>query len=265
MSIRESYAHGTPSWIDLMTTDPAGAQEFYGALFGWEYEASPIPEESGGGEYIMASKNGHAACGMGQQNPEQVEMGIPPTWATYITVSDIEAAAGKVEGAGGSVMAPVMEVMEAGHMAVVVDPTGAVVCMWQANQHIGSEIVNEHGAMIWNELITDNMEAAAPFYKAVIDMDTEDQDMGGGQIYTTFKIGEDMVGGMLPPPMEGIPNHWTVYFAIDDMDAAVATVNDKGGSLMGEPFHVPGVGHMAAVSDPQGAGFMLMQPEGETN
>jgi len=265
MSVRESYKQGTPSWFDLMTTDPAGAQEFYGALFGWQYEANPIPEEGGGGEYIMVSKNGHSVAGMGQQNPEQVEMGIPPMWTTYITVDDLEAAVGKVEGAGGSVMAPPMEVMEAGHMAVVVDPTGAVVCLWQANMHVGAGLVNEHGAVIWNELITDDMEAAAAFYKGVLGMDTEDQDMGGGQSYTCFKVGDDMVGGILPPPMEGIPNHWTVYFATDDMDASVATVNEKGGSVMGEPFHVPGVGHMAAVSDPQGAMFMLMQPEGPTD
>ena len=262
MSIRESYTHGTPSWVDLMTTDPVAAQDFYGGLFGWEFETSPTPD---GQEYTMASKSGHAAAGMGQQNPEQVEMGIPPMWNTYITVADIEAAAGKVEGAGGSVMMPPMAVMDAGHMAVVVDPAGAVVCMWQAGQHIGSEIVNEHGALIWNELITDNMEAVTPFYKAVFDLDTEDQDMGGGQSYTTFKVGDDMVGGMLPPPMEGIPNHWTTYFAVDSVEDAVATVSDKGGSLMGEPFHVPGVGHMAAVQDPQGAMFMLMQPEGGTD
>lgn len=265
MSIRESYKQGTPSWVDLMTTDPAGAQEFYGALFGWEYDVNPVPDEAGGGEYIMVTKNGHSAAGMGQQNPEQVEQGIPPMWTTYITVDDIEAATGKVEGAGGSVMAPVMEVMEAGHMSVVVDPTGAVLCLWQANQHIGCEIVNEPGALIWNELITDNMEAAAPFYKAVLDMDTQDQDMGGGQTYTCFMASGDMVGGMLPPPMDGIPNHWTVYFAVADMDDAVATVNEKGGTVMGEPFHVPGVGRMAAIADPQGATLMIMQPEGETN
>lgn len=162
-------------------------------------------------------------------------------------------------------MAPPMEVMEAGHMAVIVDPTGAVVCLWQANQHVGSELVNEHGALIWNELLTDDIETATTFYKAVFGLDTEEQDMGDGMIYTLLKVGDDMVAGVMPPPMEGMPNHWSVYFAVDDMDAAVATVHENGGTVMGEPFHVPGVGHMAAVADPQGAMFMLMQPEGPTD
>lgn len=256
MPIRESYSHGTPSWIDLMTTDPASAQEFYGALFGWEFETNPTPD---GQEYIMARKDGHAAAGMGQQSPEQVEMGIPPMWNTYIAVADIEAAVGKVEGAGGSVMMPPMQVTDAGHMAVVVDPSGAVVCMWQANQHIGAEIVNEPGTLTWNELITNDIESAAPFYKAVFDLDTEEQDMGGGMIYTLLKSGDDMMGGMLPPPMEGIPNHWTVYFAVAEIDATTARATEMGGGAMGEVIDIPGVGKMIPIQDPQGALFMVMQ------
>lgn len=262
MPVRESYTHGTPSWVDLMTTDPAAAADFYGALFGWDFQTSPTPD---GQEYTMASKDGHAAAGMGQQNPEQVEMGIPPMWNTYITVDDIETAVGKVEGAGGSVMMPTMEVMEAGHMAVVVDPAGAVVCMWQAGQHIGSEVVNEHGALIWNELITNDLESSGGFMKAVFDLDTQEQEMPGGMIYTLFMSGEETVGGMMPPPQEGIPNHWAVYFAVSDIDSAKATALEQGGSTMGDVIDVPEVGKMLPIIDPQGAMFMLMQPAGETN
>ncbi|MGI9607398.1 MAG: VOC family protein [Acidimicrobiales bacterium] len=260
MPTRESYDHGTPSWVDLMTTDPAGAQAFYGEIFGWDFEDNPTPD---GQVYTMASKGGRSAAGMGAQPPEQIEMGIPPMWNTYLTVDDIAAAAGKAEGAGGSVMMPPMEVMEAGSMAVVVDPSGAVVCMWQPGQHIGCEVVNEHGALIWNELLTDNIEAAAPFYNALFGLNTSEVDMGGGMMYTLLECGEAQVAGMMPPPMEGIPNHWSTYFAVDDADATVAKIQELGGSVMGPAFDVPGVGRMAAIQDPQGANFMIMQPEAQ--
>lgn len=257
MSVETSYEHGTPSWVDLMTTDPAGAQEFYGGLFGWDFEANPTPD---GQVYIMASLRGKSAAGMGQQQQEQVDMGIPPMWNTYITVSDIEETVGKTEGAGGSVMMPPIEVMDAGHMAVVVDPTGGVVCMWQANEHIGAEIRAEHGALAWNELITDNLEAAASFYKALFGLDTQEQDMGEGNIYTLLMRGEDMVAGMLPPPMEGMPNHWAVYFQVDDIDATVAKAEASGGSSMAPIMDIPSVGRIAALQDPQGANFLVIQP-----
>lgn len=257
MPVRESYEHGTPSWIDLSTTDPDAAQAFYGPLLGWDFETNPTPE---GGKYTMASRKGKTTAGMMQQPAEQAQMGIPSLWNTYITVDDINAAVGKVEGAGGSVMMPPMEVMDAGSMAVVVDPSGAVVCMWQANQHIGSELVNEPGALIWNELITDNGDAAKPFYQEVFGLGIIDQDMGEGNVYSMLTQGETPIAGVMPPPMEGMPNHWSVYFAVEDADAAVAKATELGGTVLGEVMDVPSVGRMVPIQDPQGAVFVAMQP-----
>ncbi len=254
MSTRTSYAEGTPSWTDLSTTDPDGARAFYGALFGWEFDANPVPD---GGEYIMATLHGKSAAGMMQQRPEQAAMGLPSLWNTYITVEDLAATVAKVEGAGGTVMQPPMDVMDAGHMAVIVDPAGAVVALWQANQHIGSEIVNEPGAMSWNELITDDAGAALPFYKQVLGMDATGQDMGDGRTYTTFMVGENMVGGMLPPPMEGMPNHWSVYFAVEDIEETIAKATELGGQAMPILDIMPG--RISAIIDPQGATFIAIQ------
>ncbi len=258
MPVRESYDHGTPSWIDLSTSDPDGAQSFYGPLMGWDFEANPTDQ---GGEYIMASRNGKSTAGLMQQGPEQAAMGIPPLWNTYITVDDVDEAVGKVEAAGGSVTMPSMQVMDSGTMAVVLDPSGAVVCMWQANQHIGSELVNETGALIWNELITDNPEAAKPFYQSVFGLGVTDQDMGNGTVYSMLTLGDIPIAGVMPPPMEGMPNHWSVYFAVDDADATAAKAAELGGTVLGEVFEVPTVGKMVPIQDPQGAVFMAMQPE----
>lgn len=255
MPTRTEYAQGTPSWIDLSTTDPGAAQSFYGPLMGWSFDTNPTPE---GGEYTMATLDGKAAAGMMQQQPEQAKMGIPSLWNTYITVDDVAAAAGRVEEAGGSVMMPPMEVMDAGHMSVVVDPSGAVVCLWQPVESIGCEIVNEPGALCWNELVSDNVAAAVPFYKSVLGIDSAEQDIGGPDPYTMFMVGDAPVGGAMAPPMEGIPNHWSVYFAVGDTEATVAQATELGGTIIAPPFDTP-VGLMAGIQDPTGATFSVIQ------
>ncbi|NNE11442.1 MAG: VOC family protein [Ilumatobacter sp.] len=256
MTVRTSYQHGTPSWIDLSTSDPDAARKFYGALFGWEFDVNPTDQ---GGDYIMARKGEHAAAGMMQQQPEQAAMGIPPMWNTYVTVDDIEATVGEVEGAGGSVMMPPMQVMEAGHMAVIADPTGAVVCLWQAEQHIGSEVVNEPGALCWNEVMTNDVPTASAFYSQLFGWGTDEMDMGEMGTYTVYMLGEDAIaGGTGLPPVEGVPPHWGTVFAVADCDATLEAVTANGGQVMAGPFDTP-VGRSGACADPQGATFQIIQ------
>ncbi len=250
-----SYAHGTPSWLDLSSSDPDASRAFYGELFGWEFEENPT---DGGGSYIMATKGGKAAAGMMQQAPEQAEMGIPPMWNSYVTVDDIEDATSRATEAGGSVMMPTMDVMDAGRMAVIVDPTGAIVCLWQAKEHIGSEVVNEHGALTWTELITPDVDSAAAFYGAVLGWGAESMDMGEGDIYTLFTNEGEQIAGAMPPPMEGIPTHWGVYFAVDDCDATVAAAQGLGASVLNPPTDGP-PGRWAVLADPSGATFSVIQ------
>ncbi len=255
MPTRTEYQHGTPSWIDLSTSDVDASRAFYGPVFGWDFEANPTDQ---GGEYVMARKGEHAAAGIMQQQPEQAAMGIPPMWNTYITVDDVAATVEQVDGAGGSVMMPPMPVMDAGTMAVVVDPTGAVVCLWQADQHIGSEVVNEHGALCWNEVITPDVPAATAFYGALFGWGTETMDMGEQGEYTVFMLGEHGVAGAMNPPIDGIPPHWGTVFAVDDIDATLQAVTDAGGTVVAGPFDTP-VGRSGACTDPQGASFQIIQ------
>jgi predicted enzyme related to lactoylglutathione lyase len=209
----------------------------------------------------MASLSGSTAAGMMQQSPEQAEMGLPSLWNTYFTVDDIAATVRQVEEAGGSVMMPPMAVMDAGHMAVMVDPTGAVACLWQPGQHIGCEIVNEPGALIWNELVTSDPERALRFYADLFDVGTMEQDMGTDQPYRMLTVGDEPIAGAMASPMEGMPNMWSVYFAVSDLDEALATTTELGGSVVVPAFEAPGVGRMAGIADPTGAMSMLMQPE----
>jgi predicted enzyme related to lactoylglutathione lyase len=251
MPERTSYAQGTPSWVDLPTTDQAAAKAFYAGLFGWTYDDQPMDE---GQIYSLALLRGQQVAAISPQPPTMV--GAPPMWNTYIAVDSVDEATAKVEAAGGKVAMAPFDVMDAGRMAFVIDPAGAAVALWQANQHIGATLVNEPGTVIWNELITTDPGVVA-FYTSVLGLTTSTMDMGAGE-YTLFEVDGQMVGGTTAPQMPGVPNHWHVYFEVADADAAVAKVADLGGAVMAEPFDTP-VGRMALISDPQGAMFSIIK------
>ena len=256
MSVRSSYAQGTPNWVDLQTTDQPAAKAFYTGLFGWDYDDQPMSEASDAPVYSMAKLGGQYVAAIAPQSPDLAAAGAPPTWNTYLAVDSVDDAAARADAAGGEVLMEPFDVMDSGRMAFVADTSGAPVALWQANQHIGATLVNEPGALTWNELITTD-PAAARFYEQVLGLTTSTMDMGGG-VYTLFEAGGKQVGGSTQPPMEGVPNHWHVYFAVADTDAAAARAAELGGSVVVEPFDTP-AGRIALVTDPQGGAFSVIQ------
>src|SRR6202045_5319448 len=160
MPVRTSYAQGTPNWVDIQTTDQAAAKAFYAGLFGWTYDDQPMPQ---GPVYSMATLGGHLVAAIAPQSPEMAAAGAPPMWNTYLAVDPVDDAVAKVEAAGGQVAMQPFDVMDAGRMAFVMDPSGAAVAFWQANQHIGATLVNEPGTVTWNELIS-NDPSVTKFY-----------------------------------------------------------------------------------------------------
>jgi hypothetical protein len=181
-------------------------------------------------------------------------------WNTYIAVDDVDGAVEKVGPAGGQVLMPPFDIGDAGRMSFVADPTGAAVGLWQANQHIGATLVNEPGAVIWNELITDNPGSALAFFEAVVGLTHSTMEMAPGQAYRLLKVGGADVGGCMEPPMAGVPNHWHVYFAVEDADATAAKAAAEGGQVAVEPFDIPSVGRSAVLADPEGAMFSVLTP-----
>ena len=254
MPVRTAYLQGTPNWVDLQTTDQDAAKAFYGGLFGWTYDDQPMAP---GAVYSMAKLGDEAVAAIAPQSPEQAAAGAPPMWNTYLAVDSVDGVAAKVEAAGGQLAMAPFDVMDAGRMAFVIDPSGAAVALWQANNHIGATLVNEPGTVTWNELVTTDPSAAV-FYEQVLGLTTSKMDMGAGE-YTLFEAGGQQVGGAAPSQMPDVPNHWHLYFAVGDADATAAKVTELGGSVLAEPFDTP-VGRIALVRDPQGAVFSIIKP-----
>jgi uncharacterized protein len=249
MVTRDSaWPSGTPCWVDLGVDDIARASAFYSGLFGWDIQAGP-PEAGG---YTMCRKNGLAVAGLG---PRQG----PTAWNVYIATGDADETAARITAADGKFLMPPMDVMDVGRMGLASDPAGAVFGIWQARAHTGFGLANEPGSVCWNENFSRDLDGNKAFYHAVFGYaygDMPDPDFR----YATLKIDGREVGGIgelgAGFPTE-VPAHWSTYFAVEDIDTAVATVAAAGGGVTREPWDTP-YGRMAVVSDDQGAVFSLM-------
>jgi predicted enzyme related to lactoylglutathione lyase len=254
MTERTSYEPGTPSWVDLSTSDPAAAREFYGGLFGWEaVDAGPV-EETGG--YAMFTLRGKLVAGLGPlMDPNQ-----PQVWSTYISTDDADAAVRRARDAGAQVIVEPMDVMDAGRMAFVAHPAGGFVGLWQPGQHKGAQLVNEPGALTWNQLHTRDREGTAAFYGAVFGWTLGD--FGGTPVWN---LGESTVGGVMDMPPgspDELPPFWMTIFSVADADESAAKAASLGGQVVSPPSDLPGIGRFALLTDPQGVYFAIIAAAG---
>lgn len=255
-----AVAHGTRvnkvAWVDLASSDAAGAREFYSKLFGWKAEVNPDPQYGG---YALAKleDGGEDVAGIGPtQSPDQ-----PTAWSVYIGTDDADALGEKVKAAGGTVVAPAFDVGPLGRMAVFQDPSGAFISAWQPSG-MGSFRTHDAGTFTWAELSARGVDKAIPFYEEVFGWTAKTSPMAEGQPpYTEFHLGEHDIAGAqemnAAAPAE-MPSYWMVYFHVDDVDGSYKRALDAGGHEMMAPDDFPG-GRFAIVSDPQGAMFGLLK------
>ena len=248
MGKRTNYPTGTFSWVDLATSDPDGAKAFYGALFGWDYDDNPIGD---GAVYSMARRDGkNVAALFGSDQP--------PHWNCYVTVASADDAAARAGDAGGTVLQEAFDVMDVGRMAVVADPAGAVLNLWEPRASLGAELVNTPGAMTWNDLLTPDPEDAARFYGELFGWTfTAIPGAGGYQVIANDGRSN---GGIMPIDPNGpnahTPPSWMPYFGHEDLERAIGEAEALGGRRLNGPVKMP-AGSIAVLGDPQGAVFAL--------
>ena len=276
MAERDGYIPGVPCWVDTSQPDPEAAVVFYRGLFGWELEDA-MPAGAPGSYFIGRIRGGDvAAIGSIPEGASPVAM-----WNTYVWVADADEIAAKARAAGGGVVSEPFDVMDAGRMAVLTDREGAAFCVWQAKNHKGAKVVNEHGSLNFNGLATRDLEAAKAFYGAVFGWRTLALPSGvmwtlpgyGDHLEETTPGLREQIGQMGAPDgfidvvatldpivaddSETSP-HWNVTFAVDDADAVAATASELGGVVVAGPADAPWT-RTAVIVDPQGATFIASQ------
>ena len=272
---RDGYPEGVPCWVDTEQPDPEAAAVFYAGLFGWELE-DRMPAGAPG-NYFVATIRGKDVAAIGSQMGDAPQQ---PAWNTYVWADSADDVAARAKEAGGSVLAEPFDVMEAGRMAVIADPQGAAIRVWQAGNHRGAQLVNEPGTWNFSELNSSDTDAARSFYNAVFGWEAQDIELDGQTSSMWRRPGygdhlaerdpdlrrrmadqgappgfEDAVAWLMPlDDQAGAAPHWSITFAVDDADAAAAKADELGGKVLVPPMDLPYV-RMTVLSDPQGAVF----------
>ncbi|MGH3645671.1 MAG: VOC family protein [Micromonosporaceae bacterium] len=249
MSKPTSYADGAPAWVELSVPDLDAAKEFYGQLLGWDFVADNRPDR----RYEYALQGGLKVAGI-QQKPEGSP--LPTVWIVYLASSDLEVTLKEAVERGAKVLAEPMCIPHRGRLAVFRDPTGAAVALWEANGHLGAEVINEIGTTCWHEVLTHDIDAADEFYSALfgyelhrVDDETTILKLAGQKVAGRRIIGQKLQGKM--------PPHWQTYVWVADVEATVAKLVELGGSVRFGPVTTPH-GPLAGVADPFGAHFTVM-------
>jgi predicted enzyme related to lactoylglutathione lyase len=256
MTTVEHYLPGTPAWVDMVAADRNAATAFYGGLLGWDFTLT----DSDPAAYAIATIGGRSVAGISGPVPEQ-DTG-PVAWTVYIATDDADATAARVRGAEGSVLLEPADIDDSGRMFIAADPAGGVFAGWQPRELIGAQVVDEPGALTWNELYSRNAAAARDFYANVFGYRYEQIGDGETFDYTTVIVGGRGVAGIMQMdatfPAE-LPSYWLTYFAVDDVDKTAAHAQELGGTLTRQPGDSP-YGRLAGIQDPQGGRFMVITP-----
>jgi predicted enzyme related to lactoylglutathione lyase len=267
VSERDQYPAGVPCWVDTLHRDPRRAMDFYGPLFGWEFAGpGPMPADPPG-EYFVARVRGRDVAGIGSR-PDPSDQS-PATWTTYVRVESADGALELAREAGGTVIVDPVDAPPAGRLAVIADPTGAVIGVWEGASREGAQIVNEPSAWSMSMLHTTDAPVATEFYRAVFGWEAEPFGAPAARLalfrlpgYTGGEpqqpVPRDVVAVMAAGAGESgePPPHWGVDLWVKDADAAAEHAAELGGAVIVQPHDQPGF-RSAVIADPEGARFSI--------
>jgi hypothetical protein len=247
-----THAHGTFCFAELHTSDMGRDARFYGDLFGWTVVEAP----NGGGDYSLFQLDGADVAGLRRTHG-------PRRWVPYVSVAGVDEAATTAHGLGAAIVTAPIDVPGAARIAVLHDPAGGVIGLWEVKGHAGAQVVDRPGSLWWAELLTRDVQVARQFYASLLGWTAVDT-LKYGIRYSIFKLGNQAVGGLLPIGSDWGPvgAYWQVLFATADCDATLARAKTLGGSIIFGPNDVPNAGRATIITDPGNATFALMQPKG---
>ena len=249
---------GNFCWIEANVDDPQGEKRFYGELFGWTWDDMPMGDV---GTYTLLKLGEKQVAGLVRLPDNAKKMATPSHWLQYVAVNEVDTATKKAQGLGAKVLLPPKDA-GMGRMSVLLDPTGAMLALWQQGKESGGVFLyGENNSLCWNELVTTDLPAATKFYVGLFGWKAEMWPMGEFE-YTVLKNGDHMVGGLMPKlasmPAE-MPSVWTAYFAVTDCDASAKRAEKLGARLITPPKDIPDVGRFAILTDPDGAAFAIIK------
>jgi uncharacterized protein len=252
----DRHNRGDFCWFELGTTDQSAAKAFYTSLFAWTFDDSPIGPDDFYTIFKLQERDVAAAYTL---RPDQRSQGVPANWMVYVQVESADDTVRRAGELGAKVLAPAFDVFNAGPMAALADPTGAIFSVWQAKAHSGTGLNGLDGTVCWADLSTSDVDKAKQFYRNLLGWQiTRGEDVSG---YLHIKNGQKFIGGIPPAAHRNpqIPPQWMIYFLVSNCDASADKARQLGAQLLLPPQEIEDVGRMAFVEDPLGATFALFQ------
>jgi uncharacterized protein len=259
MSRRDDYPTGVPCFVDTLTSDVNAAMRFYGGLFGWEFAGpGPMAGVARGG-YWVAQVHGDDVAGVGGASAS-----VAPAWNTHVAVRSADESAAAAAAAGGSIVIEPFDAAPAGRMAVIADPAGATLCLWEAGVRHGAARVNEPSAWAMSLLTTPDPAGAAQFYAELFGWDAEKFGEGTWLFRRPGYVGgepqqpvpRDVVAAMTSTGDR--PPAWSVDFWIADAQAAAQATVELGGAVVVAPFQEANFWR-SVLAAPDGAAFSVSE------
>ena len=256
ISAAEATANrGRFSWVELLTTDPAAAQAFYQKVVGWgatRMDGGPMP-------YTLLTAGERPVAGLMALPPDAAAQGAPPSWLAYLEVPSVDATIDQAVKLGGKVIAPAMDIPQAGRFAVLQDPQGAVFGIITSAMALAPETDPTPLEFSWHELTTSDQPGAIAFYEQLFGWEKKSEfDMGPMGVYYMYGRDRFTYGGIMKKTPEGPGTYWLHYARVSDSaDAAAERAVQLGAKIMVPPMEVPGGDRVAVLSDPQGAVFAV--------
>ena len=235
-------------WLALRTPDVKKSQAFYGDVVGWTLSVKDL----GGASFETFAGSEAPVCHV------EVHKG-PAAFLSYVVVDDVDAAARRVTAAGGRVLGSVQRLPGVGAMLEVQDGDGAVCSLFQPASVEAAQVSKAPGGLLWSELWAKDERAAVAFLTAVCGYVVDVSAMPDGP-YHVLRHGEEMQAGVMKSPDPSSSSAWVPYLHVVDVDAARRRALAAGATALGDLQEVPGIGRTAALLDPQGARFALLQP-----
>ncbi len=225
---------GTPTWIDLAVTDLPAARAFYGAVFGWTFD----------GENCLL--RGLPVAGLRE--------GESTAWTVHFATDDCDGTAKRMVAAGGTLEEEPHEA-DGRRAAIITDPVGLRIGLWQGRTAPGLQLVNEPDSLVRNDLVTPRPEVARAFYATVFDFTLDGNDDLPGMDFTFLRRPDGHEIGGIMGVAEAPVSTWATTFEVANTDATVARVREAGGRAT-EPedtFYT----RSSTITDPFGTEFSV--------
>jgi predicted enzyme related to lactoylglutathione lyase len=254
----ESTEFGRFVWYDLMSRDTEASKQFYTKVLGWGTRVDrPLMGIEGQPPYTMWTASGVPIAGMVPFGEEY--------WLGYIGVADVGGSERQAKDLGGKVLFGPHDIPSVGRFAVIEDPQGAAIAIYQGVEGAvpSQTFAPKPMEFSWHELATIDWRAALDFYTAMFGWEPiSENDIGPLGMYVVFGQRGVAYGGMFDKPAAMSETAWCYYVRVDDVNEAVNKVRQNGGQVINGPMEVPGGDWIAQCFDPAGSKFAVHQTAG---